>query len=67
MSQKIKKPRRQSTPKPEPVSILVFNNARFPVVYDSEGRTIPPQSLQSVILNEYVQRAIDKGLLAVRS
>lgn len=47
--------------------VLVFNVARFPVQYNAEALTVPPQTAKLVEMNEYVQRAIDKGIFAVRS
>ena len=64
------KPRKSKTEakiEKKPNLVLVFNTARFPVQFDAEQRSVPPQSTQVVELNEYVQRAIDKGLFAVRS
>lgn len=67
MNQKIRKPRKQAKPKPKPVLVTVFNNARFPVQYDAAGFKVPPKTSETLILNEYVQSAIDKGLFTVTS
>jgi hypothetical protein len=47
--------------------VLVFNAARFPVRYSAEAFTVPPQTTKLVQMNEYVERAINKGLFEVRS
>lgn len=67
MSPRKPKAIKQAEPAPQIETILVFNTARFPVRYDAEFRTVPPQGTQKVQMNEYVQRAIDKGLFTVRS
>ena len=64
---KPKKTKTEAKTEKKPELVLVFNTARFPVQFDAEQRTVPPQSAQFVELNEYVQRAIDGGLFAVRS
>ena len=64
---KPKKTKEQTKAAPKVETVLVFNAARFPVRYSKEAFTVPPQTAKLVEMNEYVQRAIDKGLFAVRS